>query len=186
MKFLEKVSLVLFSIIILIISLVLDLLIFGWIKISDVTYFINLGLIVPAATNTILAVTIVLMLLAIKCIFFSSREKKDSSADGVLLENESGKLLISINTIENLVKGAVREFPNIKSSICKVILDKQENNVKINLNLIVEADTVLKDISVKLQEKIKETVKSTAELDVKEVNIKIKDIEVKKEVESDE
>lgn len=186
MKIIEKISLVIFSIIILLLSLIMDLLVFGWIKISNLTYFINLGLTVPTATNIILVVTIVLMLLAIKCIFFSSREKKDSGADGVLLENESGKLLISINTIENLVKGVVSEFPNIKSSVCKVILDKQENNVKINLNLVVEADTVLKVLSGNLQDKIKETVKNTAELEVKEVNIKIKDIEVKKEVERDE
>ena len=159
MKIIEKISLVIFSIIILLLSLIMDLLVFGWIKISNLTYFINLGLTVPTATNIILVVTIVLMLLAIKCIFFSSREKKDSGADGVLLENESGKLLISINTIENL---------------------------KINLNLVVEADTVLKVLSGNLQDKIKETVKNTAELEVKEVNIKIKDIEVKKEVERDE
>ena len=186
MKFLEKMSLVIFSIIILVLSLIMDLLIFGWVKISNVTYFITMGLTVPTATNIILVVTIILMLLAIKCIFFSSKEKKESSADGVLLENESGKLLISINTIENIVKGVIREFPNIKSSTCKVILDKQENNVKINLNLVVEADTVLNVLSIKLQDKIKETVKNIAELEVKEVNIQIKDIEVKKEVESDE
>ena len=186
MKFLEKVSLVIFSIIIIVLSLIMDLLIFGWVKISNVTYFITMGLTVPIATNIILVVTIVLMLLAIKCIFFSSREKNESSADGVLLENESGKLLISINTIENIVKGVIREFPNIKSSTSKVILDKLENNVKINLNLVVEADTVLNVLSIKLQDKIKETVKNIAELEVKEVNIQIKDIEVKKEVESDE
>ena len=52
------------------------------------------------------------------------------------------------------------------------------NNVKINLNLVVEADTVLKVLSGNLQDKIKETVKNTAELEVKEVNIQIKDIEV--------
>lgn len=75
MKIIEKISLVIFSIIILLLSLIMDLLVFGWIKISNLTYFINLGLTVPTATNIILVVTIVLMLLAIKCIFFSSREK---------------------------------------------------------------------------------------------------------------
>ena len=177
MKFLEKLSLAIFSTIILVLSLILDLLIFGWIKVSSVSNVLNLALSVPTAVNTILIVTIVLMLLAIKCIFFSSKEKKESSSDGILLENESGKLLISINTIENLVKGVLTEFPSIKSSVCKVFLDKQINNVRVDLNLVVEGNAILKDLSVKVQDRIKEVIKNTTELEIKEVNINIKDIE---------
>ena len=120
------------------------------------------------------------MLLAIKCIFFSSKEKSEKT-EGILLENENGKLLISVDTIENLVKGVLSGFANVKTSTCKVELDRQANNVKVDLNLTVGSDTVIKELSVNIQERIKEVVKQTTELEIKEINIKIKNIEAKKE-----
>lgn len=180
MKFLERVSLTIFSMIILILSLLMCLMVFGWLKVSTVLYFLQAGLTYPIATNIILIISVVFILLAIKCIFFTSREK-DEKADGILLENENGKLLISIHTIENLVKGVVNSFSDIKSSTCNVKLDKQANNVKINLVLKVGVGAVIKDLSVQVQDKIKDVVKRTTELEIKEINIEIKDIENVKE-----
>ena len=130
----------------------------------------------PSAVNTALVIAVILILLSIKCLFFSSREKNDKT-EGILLENENGKLLISVDTIENLIKGVVSGFSNVKSMSCKVNLDKQINNVRVDLNLTVGADTVIKELSMNIQDRIKEVVKNTTELDIKEINIKIKDID---------
>ena len=180
MKFLERVSLTIFSIIILALSLIMSLLVFGWIKVATITYGLQLALSIPTAVNIILVLSVILILLAIKCIFFSSRDNEDK-AEGILLENENGKLLISINTIENLVKGVVSGFSNVKSSNCKVHLDRQVNNVKVELNLTVGSDTIIKELSLNIQDKIKEVVKQTTELEIKEINIRIKDIDNSKQ-----
>lgn len=178
MKFLERTSLTLFSIIILILSLVLSLMIFGWVDIMNTYYLLKYLTVTPLATNISLLVAIMLMLLSLKCIFFASYNKeKNEKAEGILLENETGKLLISIETIENLVKGVISGFENVKSTNCKVKLDKQINNVTIDLNLVVTADTIIKDLSTNLQTRVKEVIKTTTEIDVKQINIKIKNIE---------
>lgn len=183
MKFLEKLSLTIFSIIVLILSLVLSLILFNWLETSNVYYVIQYLKAAPIATNISLVVSVILMLLAVKCIFFPSYSKdKEEKTEGVLLENESGKLLISIDTIENLVKGVVAGFPNVKSINCKVKLDKQVNNVVIDMNLVVASETIIKELSANLQSKIKEVIKATTEIEVKEINIKIKDIETQKAV----
>ena len=182
MKFIEKLSLTIFSIVILILSVLLCLVLFNWLEISYVYYILQQLVASPIATNTALVISIILMLLAIKCIFFPSYSKgKEERTEGILLENESGKLLISMETIENLVKGVVSGFTSIKSINCKVRLDKQINNVVIDLNLVVTAETVIKELSANLQNKIKEVIKTTTEIDVKEINIKIKNIEAQKE-----
>ncbi len=53
------------------------------------------------------------------------------------------------------------------------MLDKN-NNVNIYINLIVEANTIIKDLSAELQNEIKDKVKKITDLEVKEVNITIK------------
>ena len=181
MKFIEKMSLTIFSTIILILSLVLSLMLFNWLEIMNAYYVLKYLTSTPVLTNTTLAVSIVLMLLSLKCIFFPSYNKeKTEKAEGILLENESGKLLISIDTIENLVKGVIAGFGNVKSTNCKVKLDKQINNVCIDLNLVVSSDTIIKDLSTNIQTRVKEVIKTTTEIDVKEINIKIKNIETQK------
>lgn len=183
MKFIEKVSLTVFSIIILILSLILSLILFNWINASDIYYILQYLTNTPLATNISLAVSIILMLLSIKCIFFPSYAKeKEQKSEGILLENETGKLLISIETIENLVKGVVGEFPNVKNVNCKVKLDKSVNNVVIDLILVVASETVIKELSANLQNKIKEVIKTTTEIEVKSIDIKIKNIEAQKAV----
>lgn len=181
MKFIEKLSLTVFSIIILVLSLVMCLLIFGWINITTVIYVLQTALAMPTVVNIILIISVVLMLLAIKCIFFSSDIKeKNEKSEGVLLENENGKLLISVNTIENLVKSVILSFYSVKSSNCKVEVDRQANNVKVDLKLKVKADTIIKELSTNIQDKIKENVKQATELEIKEINIDIEDIEPEK------
>jgi len=182
MKFIEKTTLTIFSIIILTLSLVLSLMLFNWLDISNAYYLLKYLISTPIATNISLVVLIVLMLLSLKCLFFASYNKeKNEKGEGILLENESGKLLISIETIENLAKGVISGFENVKSTSCKVKLDKQINNVVIDLNLIVSSDTIIKDLSANLQNRIKEIIKTTTEIEVKQINIRIKNIETKKE-----
>lgn len=183
MKFIEKVSLTIFSVVILGLSLVVSLMLFGWLETSDIYYALKHIISNPTATNITLGGAIIFMLLAIKCIFFPSYNKeKEMKIDGILLENESGKLLISIDTIENLVKGVLFGFENVKSVNCKVKLDKQVNNVIIDLNLVVSPETIIKEVSTNIQNRIKEIIKKTTEIEVKEINIKIKNIEVQKAV----
>lgn len=183
MKVIEKMSLTIFSMVILILSLVLSLVLFNWLSINDIYFVLQFLKSTPTATNISLVVLVILMLLSFKCIFFPSFAKgKEEKAEGILLENESGKLLISIDTIENLVKGVVAGFPNVKSVNCKVKLDKSINNVVIDMNLVVASETIIKELSANLQNKIKEVIKTTTEIEVKAIDIKIKNIETQKAV----
>lgn len=183
MKVLEQITLTVFSVIILILCLALCLILFNWIEVSNIYVVIQYLKSTQTLTNISLGVSIVLMLLAVKAIFFPSYAKeKEQKSEGILLENETGKLLISIETIENLVKGVVGGFPNVKNVNCKVKLDKSVNNVVIDLNLVVASETVIKELSANLQNKIKEVIKTTTEIEVKSIDIKIKNIEAQKAV----
>ena len=96
------------------------MLIFNWMEVETVSEIISKGLKNEIASNVMLAISIIFILLAIKCIFFSSSNKEK---------------------------------------------------------------VVIKELYSKIQARIKEAIKNTSDLDVKEVNIKVKDVApVKKSV----
>ena len=181
MKILEKITLIIYSNIILILSIILCLLIFNWLDISLVENIINSLIIGETSSKILLGLSVVFILLSIKCIFFDSTSKeKIKERQGVLLQNESGKLLISKETIENLVNSVALNFQNAEDVTTRVELDS-ENNVKVYVNLIVNEEAIIKELSSKLQQKIKEKIKTATDLDVKEVNITVKKVAAKTE-----
>ena len=183
MKLLDKIGLALFSTLVLILSVVTCLMIFGWLDMDLVYNFIEAGVRGQVASNVLLVICMIFILLAIKCIFFDSTSKQEVDyKNGILLENSDGKLLITKDTLENLVNGVVKGFDSAENITTRVELDK-ENNVIVFVNLSVKENAIIKELSTNLQTKIKTTIKKTSDLEVKEVNIKVKDIEpVKNEV----
>lgn len=174
MKFIEKVTLIIYSNIILILSIIACAIIFRWLDISVIQTLTKNLLLYGTSSKVILGISIVFILLSIRCIFFDPTSKQElKDKQGILLANDNGKLMISKETIEDLVEAVTKQYKMAKEVNSRVELDK-ENNVNIFVNLVVGSDTVIKDLSADLQEKIKNKVKETTDLEVKEVNITVK------------
>lgn len=181
MKTIERITLVLFSTLMLIISVILCLTIFGWLDIEYIGNIVNVAITNGVTANILLVLSIIFILLSIRCIFFdSSNKEKEEYKNGILLENSNGKLLITRETIENLVNAVVKGFDSAEDVTTRIELDK-ESNLKVFVNLSVRENAIIKELSTNLQNKIKETIKKSSDLDVKEVNIKVKNIEPAKE-----
>jgi uncharacterized alkaline shock family protein YloU len=178
MKFLERFALTIFSIIILILSIVMLCIMFGVADFNIIKTPISYIMEDIIAYRTALVVITIFILLSIKGIFFKSK-KENLGKDGIVLENASGKLVISKESLENLVASVAKEIPGAEAVTSRTILDK-DRNLKVYVTTVVSRDMMLKDVSSTLQDKIKEAMKQTADLDVKEVNIRIKNISSKK------
>ena len=176
MKTLEKITLIIYSNIMLILAVVLCLLVFGWLDMDLVGNMMYSLIVGDTSSKILLGVSVVFILLSIKCIFFDSTSREQmKERQGVLLENESGKLMISKETIENLVNSVALNFQSAEDVTTRVELDR-ENNVKVYVNLIINSNAVIKDLSANLQAKIKEKIKTATDLEVKEVNITVKKV----------
>ena len=179
MKFLDKLGLALFSILVLILSILVCLIVFGWIDISIFTVALNVAITAENGIYILVGVLAVIILLAIKCLFFPSYEKTKSSSDddeGILLQNENGKLLITKGTIKNLVAGVVARFKEIEEAYSSVQIDAS-NDVYVNLSVNVINGAIIKDVSTKLQKEVKESIRKATDLEIKEINIKVNDVE---------
>ena len=145
--------------------------------IGNIIYKVIVG---DVSSKILLGISVVFILLSINVYFFDSTSKgKTNEEQGVLLENENGKLMISKETLENLVNSVALNFEGTEQVTTRVELDR-ENNVMVYVNLMVSSNVIIKELSANLQTKIKEKIKTATDLDVKEVNITVKKLHQKK------
>ena len=174
MQKLDKIILELFSILMFLASILVISIIIVWVKLSTINTFASMALENSNSSKAILALAIVCLLCSIKGIFFESSDKKNKK-NGVLMQNDNGKLMISRETIENLVNGVVKEFPGARQAQTRIALDAQ-NNVDVLVDLTVTKDVVIKELTANMQTRIKEAIKKTSDLEVNQVNVRIKNI----------
>ena len=173
MKFLERFTLIIYSFVVLLLSVIFSLLIFNWIDFEIVTEMVKALITGDLSSKITLGISIVFILLSIKCMFFDEKSKeKVRETQGILLKNENGQLMISRESIDNIVKNTVVGFDNVKQ--CNTRIDvNSENQLRITLLLVVNENVVIKELASTLQKKVKEDVKKVADLEVQEVNVKI-------------
>ena len=176
MKLVDKVIYFIFSVIILAIVVVMF------------TVILNIGGIVNPVFNFIsnipnmsftqeqmtyiVIIEILLFIMAIKGILFQS--KLEENKDAIILENNSGKLIISRKTLENLVKDISNGVQGVENSFARVNVSK-DTELIISIDIVVKEGSI-KDITKKLQEDVKIAIKKASDLNVSEVNVNIKNI----------
>ena len=86
------------------------------------------------------------------------------------------------STIESLTNSVVKNFAAAQNVTTRVDVDEQ-SNLKIFITLFVYPDAVIKDITAQIQKDIKQTIKNSLDLEVKEINVNIKNVTpAKKEI----
>ena len=120
----------------------------------------------------IIIVGILLIIMAIKGILFQT--KLEENKDAIILENSSGKLIISRRTLENLVKDISNGVKGVENSAARVNVEK-DTDLIVSIDIVVKEGSI-KDITKKLQEDVKIAIKKASDLNVSEVNVNIKNI----------
>lgn len=176
MKTLDRLILCVFSVIILLAAMLSSFFIFGWADVTTVYLLITDALRDATTCNILIGVNIVLILLAIKGIFFESTDKEEKmSNDGILLQNDDGKLLVTKDAIIGIVSAVVSGFESVKNSECKITLD-EKNNIAIVLTIEVSDNAVIKELSNNIQIRVKDTIKKSLDVEVKSLDIRVKNM----------
>lgn len=187
MKVLERFALLVYSYIVLLLAVVMCLLVFNWLELDVFSEVIRTIVTGQVTSKITIAVSIAIILLSIKCIFFDSHtEEKIKESQGILLKNENGQLLITKETLDNMVRGAVSGFENVKECTPQLYVN-DNNEISITLQIVVNENVIIKDLATNLQDKVKEEMKKSSDLNVKEVNVKILNVNKskKEDVEKD-
>ena len=153
MKVVERIALALFSNLILVIAVLLCLIIFGWLDINLIHSLIIGWLDNQVISNITLVVSIVCILLSVYSIFFAGDSKEEErNKEGIMLENDSGKLMVTRETLENLANSVAKGFENTENVNSKILIDDVDIT-KIGLSLLREIITIIPQaILILLQE----------------------------------
>lgn len=179
MKFFERTCLLLFSIIVFIFALTVILITLG---VVENTIFAKILTDYLLSTDTSLKITIVisviLLVISAKFILFGSK-KEELAKEGIILENPNGKLVITKESLENMILSSAKSIDGLEYVNSKTLIDK-EHKLIVYVTVIVKENAIVKEVSKQLQNTIKDTMKNTADLEVSSVSITVKNIVNKK------
>lgn len=178
MRFFENLFIKLFSLIIFVISIIVILIGIDLVNVKIFSTIVNFLYSTNIKAKITIIVSLINMLVALK-IILTRRGKPKNGKDGIVLENTSGKLIISKESLDNMIFNASKDIPGAENISSKTYLDLDQN-LRVYVTVTISSDVSIKDLSTRLQSKIKSTIKQTADLDVSEVNVKIKNIVNKK------
>ena len=186
MKFIDKLGLKVFSFIILILSIVLFMISINLLQEScfwKILY--NFIINICCGWINLLITSLVLLLLSVKCLFFTYSVVKVNDNDdskyendkiesdiGIFLENEDGKVLITRKTIRSLINVVIDNIEEIVDS--KVSIDlNAENEVSVKIAIDVVKGVIIKEVTFKLQSEVKRVVKEATDISIKTVDIDV-------------
>lgn len=178
MRALDRLISFVFSVIMLMVSVVLILVGVGVVEPQMLIDMLNEHVFVKdvIASNTFNAVTItgiVLLLASLKTTIFLSLFKVKDKAP-ILVKTPNGEVEIAQETIISTVKNVAVSFENIKD--VQATMQKRKKGVVIYAMVLVYANTNIRETIEEMQKQVKEMVKNTTGVDVIEVNIKVKNI----------
>ncbi len=123
--------------------------------------------------NLMLVVGVVLLLIALILISIGLRSRK-KVGNAVLKGSEHGEVLVSLNTVENMVLRVVQQTEGIKDVSRQVASTPDGLVVKVRVQVL--PDVSIPGVSGELQSKIKEYLEEMTGITVRDVKVLIENI----------
>lgn len=171
MKGFEKFVLCLFSIIMIVLSILIILVAAEILHVGDL-YQVAVNFLI-AKKYYVLVVGAVTALLGLVALFASS-DANDDSRSGLAIKNDAGTVFLNRDTFESMVMSICRNYPELVNP--KVDVNISEEGVKAVVYAQILPDTIVPTLTSKLQENIKTSVKKQTTIEIKEANVKIKGV----------
>jgi uncharacterized alkaline shock family protein YloU len=173
MKILDKLISFIFSLAMLSIAVVVILLVLDMAQFDTILYLIDNYVLNDSYYFLVLGISIVVVLASIKTtIFLSDFKAKDRSP--IVVESEKGLVEIERDTIETIVRTVAKDFPEVRDVQAKMF--KKDKGIKTYVAISVVQDANIREVTEKIQTKVKDTVFATTGLNVYNTNIKVKNI----------
>lgn len=173
MKSFLRQMLVIFGIIVFLVVVTGIFVVAEKIDIGHISRVIDIVLSSRVVTTAAYVVLSIFGVLAILSIALSGNLTQDIKG-GIILPLDVGNVHISNQTFENIALNVAKRYNGLKT--VRVVVKIKETGTSIDLFAYVLQDTVISEITEKIQKDIKDTVLKQTTVTVETVNIKIKGV----------
>lgn len=173
MKWLDRLINFIFSLVILVISVVVLLALFNYIDYTYVNSLINDYLWGADYRLIVIITTCIVLLAALKTTIFLSDFKKKRKIP-ILVSTENGVIQIASETIESTAKAVAISHEEVRDVNVKMV--NKNKGVDVYMSLLVIQDTNIRTITKQIQDEVKEKVHETTGVLVLNTDIKVKNI----------
>ena len=173
MRFLDRLISFLFDLVIIVLAFTVIL-----VMTNVVNYSVVEGLLKDYVFNfnyqvVIISIAVVVMLLGLKITVFTSTLSPDSKKV-IFVDTPNGKIQINQDTIEGIAKNVIRNYEEVKDVHAR--MTKANKGINMYMILQVYESANIKDIVTKVQNDVSRQITSTTSVEVKKVDVKIKNI----------
>jgi len=114
-------------------------------------------------------VALIFLAVSIRLLFSGIKKVKPHSA--LLKNTDLGMIWVSVPTLDTLTQKAVRSFTEVKD--VKSIIIPESDGIRVHIKIMVMPDVKLPELTVSIQQNVKDYVESLSGITVKEVRIYI-------------
>ena len=173
MKFLDKLINFVFSLIMVVVSVVVLLVVFDFTSSSYINGLINDYVWNSKYETIVMVVSIIVFLAGLKTTIFLSDFKKKRKLP-IMVSTDNGNIQIASETIESTAKAVARSHEEVKDVNAKMV--GKNKGVNIYMSLLVSQDTNIRAITREIQEEVKNKIHDTTGVLVLNTDIKVKNI----------
>jgi uncharacterized alkaline shock family protein YloU len=179
-RMLDRVLLVLYTILIIFLSLGLVCIALNIIPLYSVVNMISRIKYGWPFALILLGIALAMILVSFRLLLSGFRSSDRKPLSTILNTTELGIIRISINTLDTLTQKAVHKFQEVKEGK-SVILPVEDGGIKIQLKITILPDVPMPELSQNIQSKVKEYVEEMSGITVKEVQIYIDNLSTAKQ-----
>lgn len=172
MRILDRVLLAIYTILIIIISVIAMAIALRWIPADTVYMYIRS---VYDNTQVAIAVLIVgLLFLVISLELLLSGSRRSTPRGAMLKSDGTGSVMLSVNAIDSMVQRSARMIEGIKDIKSSVSVDPE--GTQIMLSVQVEQDVKIPELTDNLQSQVKEYVENYGGIKIKAITVRVDSI----------
>ena len=173
MKFLDRLISFLFDIVVIVLALTVIL-----VMTNIIGYPVVNGILKDYVFNfdyqlIVISIAAVVILLGLKITVFSSTLGSEAK-ENIFVDTPHGKIQINQETIEGIAKNIIKNYDQVKDVQAR--MTKAKGGINMYMVLQVYENTSIKDIVTRVQNDVKTQIVNTTSVDVKKVDVKIKNV----------
>jgi len=175
MKVLNKIFVAILTILMCasILALLISFNVFGVKELVLIDEFLTSNVYIHCLT---IAISVILVVITVTYILSNN----NNNSKPIILQGENGELIITRETIESIANNVTKAFTGTREISTRLYVNNKEE-VSLNIFMQVEQGIEISELVKNLQISVKEEVKKITEIEVVNVNVKIKNISNKKE-----